>query len=102
MASKEVVVVTGATSGIGRAIARRFAQDGAQIGLIARGREALENAKKEVEEAGGRAVVIPTDLADWDAVKSAASAIEEALGPIDIWINNAMATIFAPFKDVEA
>src|SRR4051795_399008 len=101
MASKEVVVVTGATSGIGRAIARRFAQDGAQIGLIARGREPLENAKKEVEEAGGQALVLPTDLSDWDAVKSAATAVEEAFGPIDIWINNAMTTVFAPFKDVE-
>ena len=101
MASKEVVVITGATSGIGRAIARRFAQDGAHIGLIARGREPLEHAKKEIEDAGGRALVLPTDLADWDAVKSAASAVEEAFGPIDVWINNAMATIFAPFKDVE-
>jgi NAD(P)-dependent dehydrogenase (short-subunit alcohol dehydrogenase family) len=101
MASKEVVVVTGATSGIGRAIARRFAQDGAQIGLVARGREALENVKREVEEAGGRALVLPTDVADWDGVKSAAAAVEEAFGPIDIWINNAMATVFAPFKDVE-
>src|SRR3954468_16727801 len=102
MASKEVVVVTGATSGIGRAIARRFAQDGAQIGLIARGREPLENAKKEIEEAGGRALVIPADVADWDAVDSAAAAVEEAFGPIDVWINNAMTTVFAPFKDVEA
>jgi NAD(P)-dependent dehydrogenase (short-subunit alcohol dehydrogenase family) len=101
MASKEVVVVTGATSGIGRAIARRFAQDGAQIGLVARGREGLENAKREIEEAGGRALVLPTDVADWDGVKSAASAVEEAFGPIDIWINNAMATVFAPFKEVE-
>jgi NAD(P)-dependent dehydrogenase (short-subunit alcohol dehydrogenase family) len=101
MASKEVVVVTGATSGIGRAIARRFAQDGAQIGLIARGREALENAKKEIEDAGGKALILPTDIADWDGVKSAAHAVEEAFGPIDIWVNNAMTTVFAPFKDVE-
>jgi len=101
MASNEVVVVTGATSGIGRAIARRFAQDGAQIGMIARNREALEATKNEVERAGGSALALPADLADWDAVNSAASAVEEAFGPIDIWINNAMATIFAPFKDVE-
>src|SRR4051795_11456725 len=101
MASKEVVVVTGATSGIGRAIARRFAQDGAQIGLIARGREPLENAKKEIEEAGGRALVLPTDIADWDAINSAARAAEEALGPIDVWVNNAMTTVFAPFKEIE-
>src|SRR3954447_12369096 len=102
MASGEVVVITGASSGIGRAIARRFAQDGAQIALIARGRDGLEGAKKEIEDAGGRALVLPTDLADWDAVKSAAGAVEEALGPIDIWVNNAMATIFAPFKEIEA
>src|SRR3954451_793165 len=101
MASSEVVVVTGASSGIGRAVARRFAKDGAQIALIARGREPLENAKKEVEEAGGRALVLPVDISDWDAVKSAAHTVEEALGPIDIWINNAMTTVFAPFKDVE-
>jgi NAD(P)-dependent dehydrogenase (short-subunit alcohol dehydrogenase family) len=101
MASSEVVVVTGATSGIGRAIARRFGQDGARVGLIARGHEPLENAKKEIEEAGGRALVLPTDVADWDGVNSAASAVEEAFGPIDVWINNAMTTVFAPFKDVE-
>src|SRR4051795_7027024 len=101
MASSEVVVVTGASSGIGRAVARRFAKDGAQIALIARGREPLENAKKEVEEAGGRALVLPVDISDWDAVKSAAHTVEEALGPIDIWINNAMTTVFAPFKDIE-
>src|SRR3954454_16461039 len=98
MASKEVVVVTGATSGIGPAIARRFAQDGAQIGLIARGREPLENAKREIEDAGGRALVLATDIAEWGAVGSAAAAVEEAFGPIDICINNAMTTVFAPFK----
>src|SRR3954465_6191709 len=99
--SSEVVVVTGASSGIGRAIVRRFAQDGAQIGLIARNREALEDAKREVEQAGGKALVLPADLADWDAVRSAAAAVEEAFGPIDIWVNNAMTTVFAPFKEVE-
>src|SRR3954467_1638157 len=99
--SSEVVVVTGASSGIGRAIVRRFAQDGARIGLIARNREALEDARREVEQAGGKALVLPADLADWDAVRSAAVAVEEAFGPIDIWVNNAMTTVFAPFKDVE-
>src|SRR3954471_21818330 len=99
--SSEVVVVTGATSGIGRAIVRRFAKDGARIGLIARNREALDDAKREVEQAGGKALVLPADLADWDAVRSAAVAVEEAFGPIDIWVNNAMTTVFAPFKDVE-
>src|SRR5690349_21358544 len=102
MASSEVVVVTGATSGVGRAIVRRFARDGASIGLIARGRDGLEAARREVEEAGGRALVLPTDVADWDGVESAASTVEEAFGPIDIWVNNAMTTVFAPFKDIEA
>ena len=101
MASKEVVVVTGATSGIGRAIARRFAQDGASIGLIARGRDGLAGARKDVEEAGGRALELPCDVSEWDAVNSAARAVEEAFGPIDVWINNAMTTVFAPFKEIE-
>src|SRR3954463_13534983 len=101
MASSEVVVVTGASSGIGRAIARRFAQDGASIGLIARGREGLDAARREVEEAGGRALVRPTDVADWDGVNSAARGVEEAFGPIDVWVNNAMTTVFAPFTEVE-
>src|SRR3954452_22177351 len=101
MPSSEVVVVTGSTSGIGRAIARRFARDGARIALLARGRDGLEGARREIEEAGGSALLLPTDLADWDAVESAATAVEEAFGPIDIWVNNAMTTVFAPFKDVE-
>src|SRR3954454_20145734 len=101
MANGQVVVITGASAGVGRAVARRFAQDGARIGLIARTREALEEARKEVEDAGGQALVLPCDVADWDAVESAATAVEEALGPIDIWVNNAMTTVFAPFKDVE-
>lgn len=93
--------MTGATSGIGRAIVRRFAEDGARIGLVARNREALENTKREVEERGGEALVLPTDISSWDAVKSAAAAVEEAFGPIDIWVNNAMTTVFAPFKEVD-
>jgi NAD(P)-dependent dehydrogenase (short-subunit alcohol dehydrogenase family) len=102
MANAEVVVVTGATSGIGRAIVRRFAQDGASIGLIARGRDGLAAARQEVEAAGGRALELPCDVSDWDAVNSAARAVEEAFGPIDVWVNNAMTTVFAPFKEIEA
>src|SRR3954468_13021765 len=101
MASGEVVVVTGATSGIGRAITRRFARDGASIGLIARGRDGLAAAREEVEAAGGRALELPCDVSDWDAVNSAARAVEEAFGPIDVWVNNAMTTVFAPFKEIE-
>jgi short-subunit dehydrogenase len=99
--SSNVVVITGATSGVGRAVVRRFAQDKAAIALIARNREGLEAARKEVENAGGKALVLPMDVADPDAVESAAQATEEALGPIDIWINDAMTTVFAWFEDIE-
>ena len=97
----DVVVITGASGGIGRATARRFAEDGAKIALLARGRAGLEGAAKEVEEAGGTALVLPTDVADPHQVEAAAQAVEEALGPIDIWVNDAMATIYAEFLDIE-
>jgi NAD(P)-dependent dehydrogenase (short-subunit alcohol dehydrogenase family) len=101
MDKREVVTITGASEGVGRAIARRFARDGASIGLIARGRESLDGARKDVEREGGRALVLPADVADPAAVESTASAVEEALGPIDVWINNAMTTVFAPFDEIE-
>jgi NAD(P)-dependent dehydrogenase (short-subunit alcohol dehydrogenase family) len=94
-------VVTGASAGVGRATVRKLAERGAQIGLIARGRTGLEAAKKEVERAGGRAVALPTDVADHAQVEAAAQAVEEALGPIDLWINGAMVTIYAEFADIE-
>src|SRR4051812_43904909 len=99
-AMSEVVVITGATSGVGRATVRRFARDRAAIALIARDREGLEAARKEVENAGGKALVLPIDIADADAVENAAQAAEEALGPIDIWINDAMTTVFAYFDQI--
>jgi NAD(P)-dependent dehydrogenase (short-subunit alcohol dehydrogenase family) len=99
---RNVVVITGASAGVGRATVRRFARDGARIGLIARGRERLEAAAREVEDAGGRALVLPTDVADHEAVDAAAAAVEEELGPIDIWINNAMTSVLAPAHEVEA
>lgn len=98
--TEEIVVITGASSGIGRATARRFARPGVSIGLIARGRDGLEATRREVEAAGARALVLPTDVADADAVEAAAQAAEEALGPIDIWINDAMTTVFAFLWDV--
>jgi NAD(P)-dependent dehydrogenase (short-subunit alcohol dehydrogenase family) len=98
---REVVVITGASAGIGRAAARRFAEDGARVGLIGRGRPGLEGAKREVEERGGEALVLPADVADPAAVDAAASAVEEAFGPIDVWVNNAMVTIYAEFRDLE-
>ena len=98
----QTVVITGASSGIGRATARRFAGPGVSIGLVARGRDGLKGVRAEVEGAGGRALMLPTDVADAEAVDAAAQAVEEALGPIDIWINDAMATVFAFLWDVSA
>ncbi len=101
MTRREIVVVTGATSGVGRAVARRFAREGAQIALLARDRRGLDATAREVESLGGTALPLPTDVADYDAVDAAAAATEEALGEIDIWVNNAMTTVFAFFKDTE-
>src|SRR5215218_2374085 len=92
----KVIAVTGASAGIGRATAERFARTGARVGLIARGRERLEAAAAEVERLGGEALVLPLDVADHAAVDDAAAQIEERFGPLDVWLNNAMATVFAP------
>jgi len=102
MSGGRVVAVTGATSGVGRAVVQEFARRGDSIALLARGREALEGAKQDVERAGGRALALPTDVAVADQVESAAEATEDALGPIDVWVNNAMTTIFGEFLDVSA
>ena len=96
----ETVVITGASAGVGRATAHAFGAQGAHIGLIARGSEALEGAAAEVERGGGRALPLPVDVADPDAVEGAAERVERHFGPIDIWINCAMATIFAPFHRI--
>lgn len=98
----EVVVVTGASAGVGRAVVRRFAQEGAHIGLLARGRDGLEGARRDVEELGGRAIVCQTDVADADAVERAAARVEEEFGEIDIWINNATTSVFSPVKQMTA
>lgn len=99
---RRVVVVTGASAGLGRSIVREFARKGADVALIARGIEGLEGAKKEVEQAGGRALVLPLDIADAQAVENAAAEIEQKLGPIDVWVNNAMNSVFSPVKEMEA
>jgi NAD(P)-dependent dehydrogenase (short-subunit alcohol dehydrogenase family) len=99
--SGKVVVVTGAAAGIGRAIARRFGQDGARVALISRNRVGLEGAARDVEANGGQALVLQADVADHEAVDAAATRAEEAFGPIDVWVNNAMATIFSFFEDIE-
>lgn len=96
----KVVVVTGASAGVGRAVVREFAQRGAALGLIARGADGLEAARREVEQAGGRAAALPADVADADAVEAAAARAERDLGPIDIWVNNAMVSVFAPSWDI--
>ena len=92
-----VVVVTGASAGVGRAAARAFAQRSASVGLVARGRDGLEAAKREIEDLGGRAVVCVADVAHHDQVEAAAEAVEKQLGPIDVWVNNAMTSVFSPF-----
>jgi NAD(P)-dependent dehydrogenase (short-subunit alcohol dehydrogenase family) len=98
MNQAEVVVVTGASAGVGRATVRAFAQRGASIGLLARGEDGLEAARREVEALGGKALAVPTDVADADQVEAAAAAVEETLGPIDTWVNNAMVSVFSPAR----
>jgi NAD(P)-dependent dehydrogenase (short-subunit alcohol dehydrogenase family) len=102
MNKSEVVVITGASAGVGRATARAFARRGARIGLIARGRDGLEAAQREVESAGGQALVLPVDVADAQAIEAAAAAVEEQFGPIDVWVNNAMLSVFSPVKEMTA
>jgi NAD(P)-dependent dehydrogenase (short-subunit alcohol dehydrogenase family) len=102
MAEREVVVVTGASGGVGRAVAREFARHGAAVGLIARGDAGLDAAAHEVTELGGTPCPVPTDVGEFDQVRAAAATIEERLGPIDVWVNNAMTTVFAFIDDIDA
>lgn len=95
-----VIVITGATGGVGRATAQAFARQGAKIALLARGQEQLAATCKEIEMLGGVALAIPTDVADSAQVEAAAEQTEQTLGPIDVWINNAMASVFAPIKEI--
>src|SRR5215831_12348100 len=89
----EVVVITGASAGVGRAVAQSFARHGAHIGLLARGNDGLNGARDDVERLGGKALVFSVDGSEWEQVDAAAAAIEEAFGPIGIWINNAMVSV---------
>src|SRR5436305_1572924 len=100
MAFPKVVVVTGASAGAGRAAVRLFAKKGADVALIARGKDGLEAAKREVESYGRRALVLPTDVSDADAVEKAADSAEYELGPIDVWVNVAMVSVFSPFLEM--
>src|SRR5688572_17454636 len=100
--SMPVVVITGASAGVGRALARQYGSPGARVGLIARGRDGLEAARREIATLGGQAVVCPADVANADEVEAAARMVEGTFGPSDIWINNAMASVFSPVKDMTA
>lgn len=100
MAFPKVVVVTGASAGVGRAAVRLFAKKGANVALIARGIDGLEAAKREVEGLGQRALVLPTDVSQADAVETAAEKVESELGPIDVWVNVAMVSVFSPFLEM--
>ena len=95
-----VVVVTGAGFGAGRATAEAFAREGDAVALVSRGEESLNAALASVQALGARGIAIPTDVADHAAVEEAAGRVEEELGPIDVWVNCAMATIFAPLHEV--
>jgi short-subunit dehydrogenase len=98
----EAVVITGASAGVGRAIARRFAAEGAHIGLIARGREGLEGTKVDVERLGGQALILQGDVADSVFMDGTAREVENQFGPIDIWVNNATTSVFSPAKEMTA
>lgn len=93
-------MITGASAGVGRAVAQAFAREGARIGLLARGRAGLEGAKRDVQRLGGEALVVPTDVADAEAVERAAAEVEAKFGPIDVWVNNAMCSVFSPIKEM--
>ena len=95
-----VAVITGASAGVGRAVAHRLAREGMSLGLLARDPSALEDVRSEVEALGGRAVCEPVDVADDAAVFAAAEAVEAALGPIEVWVNDAMVTVFSPVAEI--
>jgi NAD(P)-dependent dehydrogenase (short-subunit alcohol dehydrogenase family) len=98
----KVIVITGASGGVGRATAWEFAKQGAKVVLLARSREQLQAAKREVEQLGGQGLIIPADVADAAAVEAAADLAEQTFGPIDVWVNNAMNSVFAPITEVTA
>ena len=100
--ARGTVVITGASAGIGRATAIEFARHGWRVALLARSADGLEGARRDVEAAGGEALAMPTDVADAAQVEAAADRVEQAWGPIDVWVNDAMATVFCDFMHMEA
>jgi NADP-dependent 3-hydroxy acid dehydrogenase YdfG len=96
----QIVVVTGASAGIGRAVAKAFGARGATVGLVARGEDGLDGAARDVENAGGKAVLLPTDVADPDQVFAAVEKMESEVGPIDVWVNVAFTSVFSPFDKI--
>jgi NAD(P)-dependent dehydrogenase (short-subunit alcohol dehydrogenase family) len=98
---RQVVVITGASAGVGRAAAREFGRRGACVGLLARGRDGLRGAQRDVEKLGGKALAIPTDVSDAERVEAAAEKIEKKFGPIDVWVNNAMVSVFSPALEMQ-
>jgi NAD(P)-dependent dehydrogenase (short-subunit alcohol dehydrogenase family) len=98
----QTVVITGASAGIGRAAARLFGARGARVGLIARGQAGLDGAARDVKQAGGTALAISADVSDYDQVTAAARQVEQELGPIDVWVNVAFTSVFAPFEQITA
>lgn len=100
MGKMNTVVITGGTAGVGRAVAQAFARRRWKVAVIARGRDGLEGTKQEIEDLGGRPLAIQADVADADALQKAADQIEHEFGPIDVWINNAMVTIYAGIVDI--
>ncbi|NJC70315.1 SDR family oxidoreductase [Planosporangium thailandense] len=100
-ARDQVVVITGASGGVGRAVARRYGVRGARVALLARGEAGLAAAAEEVRRAGGTALAVPVDVAEFDEVDAAAARVERELGPIDVWVNDAFTSVFAPFTEIE-
>ena len=99
--TSRVAVVTGASAGVGRAVARRFGELGWDVGLLARGHDGLDAAADEIVAAGGRALAVPTDVSNAEEVEQAAEEIERRLGPIDVWVNDAMVSVFAEFTQID-